>query len=240
MLHDILTPQQMKILSEEFGSIIQHFNTSISNIFATSKNMKSWSEFFEIFEIPTFTSSNIQEILQINLVYYSWNYLLIFGIIFLLRILFTPILLICIIICSVISYVFIYILRGTLSIGEYHINEYHKIILCAIFSFFFLGLCGALEHFLWSFVISLSICLLHMILRPKSASSSNNKSYEEFKLHLKQLFSMKESPSDRQQNDLDDDVDDVEATSNSHNDTTMAYNLPPGLTSGSMRKRTGK
>jgi hypothetical protein len=235
MLKDLLGDEKAEIISEEIGVFMEQMKL------LGWKDMKPWQEFFGAFTPPPGDYKGLEDRIVANFLQYRTNYLTIVSLIFILRILFAPILFLCILTCVGLSYVAIIVVKGPLSVGEFEINETGKISICGVFSFLFLGLCGALEHFLWGLVISLGICCVHMLLRPRTLSSSGNKAYEEFKLSASQWFSSsRRSPSsaDRQIPGVDDDV---EASSGYGSDPMSSPHLHPGgLTSASMRKRTGK
>jgi hypothetical protein len=245
MLRDVLGDEKAAILAEEIGIFIEQMKT------LGWKDLKSWQEFLSVFKPPPTDRKGFEDRIVANFLHYRTNYFVLISLIFLIRILFAPILFLCVVLCAGLAYALLFAVKGPLSVGEYEINETGKIAIVSIFSFFFLGLCGALEHFLWGLVIGFSICSIHMIFRPRNLSSTGNKAYEEFKLSTSQWFGSKKSPTsssvspssssyyERKHGEVEEDL---ESTSGAYDETGegMAYPHPTGLTSASMRKRTGK
>lgn len=246
MINDIFSNEQTKIIQEEIGILIEQLKL------LGWKDIKSWNEFFSIFKPPSNNYKEIEERIISNFLFYRSNYLIIIIIIFLLRIILAPLLFLCILICFIISYSIIYIIKGTIIIGEYKINHTMKVISCSIFSFFFLGLCGALEHLLWGLLISLTIIILHMLFKPRNISSTSNKAYEEFIISSSHWFDSLTNNTSSKSNDYDygtSDDTDVESSSkfgNNSNESDFSLDSTrdglgsssfPSSTSTSMRKR---
>jgi hypothetical protein len=240
MLRDVLGDEKAAILAEELGIFIEQMKT------LGWKDLKSWQEFFSVLKPPPTDRKGFEDRIVANFLHYRTNYLLIICLIFLIRILLAPILFLCIVLCVGIAYALLIAVKGPLSVGEYEINETGKIAICSLFSFFFLGLCGALEHFLWGLVIGLCLCSLHMVFRPRNLSSTGNKAYEEFKLSTSQWFGARKSPSsassssssyERKHGEVEEDLESTSGYDDAGD--SMSYHSA-GLTSASMRKRTGK
>ena len=239
MFDDIFSETNSKEIKEEIGLFLQNLHL------LGWKDIKSWNDFFLHFEVPSFTNySNIEERIISNFLYYRSNYFFIFCLIFILRLIFTPFIFGCILFCIGLSYGILFGLKGTFQIGELKINQTMKVLFCSIFSFFFLGLCGVLEHLLWGILISFVLIVLHMLFKPRNITTSSNKSYEEFKLSSIHWFNSFNSSQNKKRNE-EDVINDVESSSGSDlgrsdfdtSSSSFQGGEGGGNTLGSMRKR---
>lgn len=71
--------------------------------------------------------------------------------------------------------------RKPIEIGSLEITREMKIYGCCGFSFLVMALSGVMVKLLWVMIYSAVVCLLHMLLRPRSVSSKTDKIYEDMK-----------------------------------------------------------
>lgn len=221
MLNDVLGKEYGEKIVQEIGEFIETMKV------LGWKEQKPWQEFFQVFKPPGWTFKDIEQRIVTNFLHYRSNYVAIACGVFLLRIIFAPILFLSIIFCgSITTYVAI-VHKSPIFIGEYKLNQNTKLLICGVLSFIFLGLFGALEHLLWGVIISSFLCLLHMIFRPRNISSKANRVYEEMKISTSDWFVGKsDHPSPAS--------DDLENAGFANSDDE---NVHQGITSASMRKR---
>lgn len=177
MLKDVIGPVAAEALMNDLEEAIE--TAKVIGV----KEMRPWQEFFAVFKPPKWTPKDIEQRMTANMLFYRSNYLMIVAAIFALRIIFAPVLFLCIVLCAALSVYLIAIHKAPIVIGTYRVDAKTKSIACGIFSFIFLTLCGALEHLLWGLIISILFCGLHMMFKPRSVSSNANKAYEEFKIN---------------------------------------------------------
>lgn len=218
-LADLIGHQQSEKVIRELGELIETFKI------LGWKELRPWPEAFQGLKPPQWDYKSIEQRILTNFMYYRTNYLLVVCVIFLLRLLLSPVLLLCIILCALVTVYVGFVYKGPIIIGEIHIDRNGKLIGCGIFSFIVLGLCGALENILWSILISFVICLIHMLLRPRSITSKSSLAYEEVKVSAYNMFS-----SDKGGFENDMTASDIE-------DPAAAINDDFGL-GGNMRKRS--
>jgi hypothetical protein len=233
MLNDIMGNISAQRLADDLGEIIETLKT------LGWKEQRPWAEFFQVLKPPGWTYKDIEQRILTNFLQYRSNYVAIMCGVFLLRILFAPILFLSIVLCATITIYVVVVWKTPYMVGEHQLNEKSKIICCGVFSFIFLGLCGALEHLLWGLVISSLLCLLHMIFRPRSVSSKANKIYEEIKISNIDFFGIKKDTYH-----LPVSNEDIESSINSFGNvngdgaiSSGEAGISSGLTSASMRKR---
>jgi hypothetical protein len=197
--------------------------------------MRPWSEFVAIFKPPQFNGKYIEQRMTTNILYYRTNYLIIAAIISILRILFSPFLIITLLICCSFTFYAKYILKAPLKIGEITINEEQKNLSIVGINVLTLLVMGALVEIIWMFIYSATICLFHMLLRPRSVSAKTNKSYEEFKIQNGgfSLFGTTNSTSN-EKNDLKDPED---PTEKDDANSEPALNGYPNANKENLRKR---
>mmetsp|Transcript_1137 Transcript_1137/g.1835 ORF Transcript_1137/g.1835 Transcript_1137/m.1835 type:complete len:227 (-) Transcript_1137:147-827(-) len=225
MLRDVIGLKNSQIVEDELGDLIEQLKV------LGWKDMRPWNEFFAVFKPPQWDYRSLEQRITANFLFYRTNYVAIFCGVFVVRIILAPVLFLCITLCAAGSFATITLWKDTLRVGDIEINEKMKMTICAVISFVFLGLCGALEFLLWGSIIGLFLVSLHMVFRPRSVSSQGNKYYEESKLSNHDWSGTYATPSSAAILTKDDPEAPV-AASQEPNDIYRG-----GLTSTSMRKR---
>ena len=183
MLNDLLSKAKAEELSDELGSLMDSIKV------LGWKEMRPWSEFSAVFKPPQFTSKYIEQRMVTNMLYYRTNYLMIILAICIIKIIFSPSLLITLILCSAFTFYAKYMLKAPIKAGEVVINEDQKNVGIIGINVLTLLIMGALVEICWMFLYSFIICILHMTMRPRNVGSKTNKTYEELKLSTG-LYSM--------------------------------------------------
>jgi PRA1 family protein len=146
------------------------------------KDLRTATEFFSVFKAPQLNKKNLEQRVITNFLHYRSNYVAICMGIFLLRIVFAPLLLLCVaVVASLCTYVLV-VINKPISVGEIVINCNGKRVICGVGSLVFLAMCGALERLLWTMMYCIVLCALHMVFRPRSVTSKSGKLYDELKL----------------------------------------------------------
>lgn len=230
MLNDIIGNMNTERIGEDIGELIEALRT------LGWKEQRPWPEFFAVFKPPSITYKDIEQRVVTNFLQYRANYIAISCGIFALRILFAPVLFLCIVLCATVSSYLILVLKGPILIGELKLDDKMRSIICAIGSFIFLGLCGALEHLLWGLILSVFVCITHMLFRPRSISSKANKVYEEVRLTT-DIFGKRSTDEPSSDIDIENPcVDDMESEPSLSGSGTHS-GATGGATSASMRRR---
>jgi len=173
-LQDCLPGEAGRELIEDVGVKIESFRLLIN------KECRSWQEFFAVLKPPQLNLKHIEQRMMTNLLHYRVNYIVVCLVVYVLQIVFHPVMLLALLSVLLFSFYAIFILKKPVVLGDsVTINENGVKILTVCFSVLFLSVMGALEHLLWASIYSLVLCSLHMLLRPRSVTSSTNKLYEE-------------------------------------------------------------
>jgi hypothetical protein len=176
-LSDFLPPDKYRELVEEIGLHVESFRLLIN------KESRSWQEFFAVLKPPQLNFKHVEQRMTTNLVHYRVNYMVICLVVYVLQILFHPVLLVALLAVMAFCFYSVFILRKPLILGEsIIINENGVKVLTVCVSIIFLALVGSLEQLLWGSIYSLIICTLHMLLRPRSVTSKTNLMYEQMRV----------------------------------------------------------
>lgn len=146
------------------------------------KEMRPWQEFFATFKPPQLDSRHLEQRMTTNFLHYRSNYFVICLSIVLLQILLAPMIIFAVILIVVFCTYLLQVLKKPLVIGDIVLDEKKKSIVCAVFSLVLLVVTGTLERLIWCMLYCITLCGLHMLLRPRSVMSKSNKVYEELKL----------------------------------------------------------
>ncbi len=146
------------------------------------KEARPWHEFFATFKPPELNFNNITQRVTTNLLHYRSNYVIITALIMLLRIVFSPLLLVSICICIGFFYYCFIIHNEPFIFGDIKVDGSMKITLCAVLSFIFLALTGSLENIIWGVLAAFILCGLHTVFRPRNIAARANFVYEDTKL----------------------------------------------------------
>lgn len=145
------------------------------------KETRPWHEFFASFKPVEMNPHYIQQRVTTNILHYRSNYLFIAIVILLLRLIFSPLLLISLGICGGLWYYAFVVHDRPFVFGEFVVEGRMKATACGLITFIFLALTGSLESIVWSLLITIIIVGLHALFRPRSISSRANYVYEDAK-----------------------------------------------------------
>ncbi len=224
MLTDIFGPRKAEEIGEDIGLFMEQLKV------LGWRDMRPWNEFASSFKPPSWDYRSIEQRVTANFLHFRTNYLAIIAAIFTIRIIFAPVLFLCIVLCAGATIAVIAIIKEPIVVGDYTLDEKAKLTTCGGVSFVFLGLCGALEHLLWGLLIALTLCICHMMLRPRSVTSTANMYASEAKLSANAWASSTSTDTDRH--------DDPEAPAGSNSSEASTGGIyQAGLTSATIRKR---
>lgn len=144
--------------------------------------MRPWHEFFATFKAPEMNAEYVSQRVTTNLLHYRSNYLFICAMVFLLRVVFSPLLLITLALCAGIAYYTFVVHSGPFRVGEILIDQRMKAYATGGVCLVLLILTGSLEALLWGLLSSLLLCGLHAFFRPRNIASRANHAYEEMKM----------------------------------------------------------
>jgi PRA1 family protein len=176
-LHHFLGEKRSKDIEEEVGKVIEQIREH------GWKDLRSAAEFFSLFKVPELNKRILEQRVLTNYMHYRSNYLVICAGMFLIRIIFAPLLLLCILAVTTCCLYLLFVVTKPIVVGEVVINTNGKRIICGFCSLIFLAVCGALERLLWTAMYCILLCALHMIFRPRSVTSKSGKLYDELKLN---------------------------------------------------------
>jgi PRA1 family protein len=176
-LHHFLGEKRSKDIEEEVGKVIEQIREH------GWKDLRTAAEFFSLFKVPELNKRILEQRVLTNYMHYRSNYLVICAGMFLIRIIFAPFLLLCILAVTTCCLYLLFGVTKPIVVGEVVINTNGKRIICGFCSLIFLAVCGALEKLLWTAMYCILLCALHMIFRPRSVTSKSGKLYDELKLN---------------------------------------------------------
>lgn len=145
------------------------------------RETRPWHEFFAAFKPVELNHHYVTQRVSTNLLHYRSNYLFIAVVVLLIRIIFSPLLMITLCLCVAVWYYSFVIHDRPFVAGDVHIEGSKKAIGCGIVSFILLALTGSITTLMWTLVIIFLVVGLHALFRPRSISSRTNHVYEEAK-----------------------------------------------------------
>jgi hypothetical protein len=229
MLNDIFGPRRAEELSQDIGMFIEQLKI------LGWRDMRPWDEFFSVFKSPSWEYRSIEQRVTANFLHFRTNYLSVVAAIFVVRLIFAPALFLCIVFCAGLTVGVVAVFKDPITVGDYTLNDNAKLTACGVISFVFLGLCGALEHMLWGLIMSLFICICHMMFRPRSVSSTANLYVSEAKLATAQWSSSGSHSDGADKDDPENPV--LSSGMDEQGASTTGGIYQAGLTSATMRKR---
>jgi hypothetical protein len=167
------------------------------------KEIKPWSEFFSVFKPPQWNVKHLEQRMTTNLLHYRSNYLIVCLVIIILQMIFSPYLILVLLLVTAFNGYALFIYKKPLIIGEYTFNDTTKLYACVGISAIFLVISGALEQLLWTVIYCSLSCLIHMVFRPRSVTSKTNKLYEELRISGITWFGGKPSTDDAHDGKVD-------------------------------------
>ena len=134
--------------------------------------LRSWGDFFAVLKPPQANLKHLEQRIVANALHYKVNYVALTAIIFSLEVLFHPFLLLAL--CAVLAFscYTCIVMKKPIVLGGIIINETGVKIGTVTISVLFLAIIRQLEQLLWGAIVSLVVCLAHMLLRPRSVTSS--------------------------------------------------------------------
>lgn len=226
MLNDLLGPRRAEEVSQDIGLFIEQLKI------LGWRDMRPWDEFFSVFKPPSWEYRSIEQRVTANFLHFRTNYVCIVAGIFAIRLIFAPVLFLCIVLCIGMTVGVVSIIKDPITVGEFTLNDNAKLTACGVISFVFLALCGALEHFLWGLIYALFLCTCHMMFRPRSVSSTANMYASEARLSASEWASSSSDSYVR-----GDPENPAPHSSDEQGAATTGGIYQAGLTSSTMRKR---
>jgi hypothetical protein len=147
------------------------------------KDLRPWSEFFAVFNLPQGNSRQIEQRVSTNLIHYKSNYCLACMLIFLCQILLSPIFLLSLILVVTLFGYFFFVQKKSIRIGEAVINEHGKLVICSIVSLVLLIITRTLEYLIWDVLFCFIICSVHALFRPRSITAKDDHLSEQLKMN---------------------------------------------------------
>ena len=162
--------------------MIEEFLASIEQLKVLGwKEARPWHEFFATFKPVELNHHYVSQRVTTNMLHYRSNYVFIAVLVLLVRIVFSPLLLITLCICGGVWYYSFIIHNQPFVVGDMEVDEQKKAIACGAVTFVLLALTGSITNLMWTFVIVVLLVGLHALFRPRSISSRTNYAYEEAK-----------------------------------------------------------
>lgn len=145
------------------------------------KETRPWHEFFAAFKPVELNYHYVTQRVTTNVLHYRSNYLFIAIVVLLIRIIFSPLLFITLLLCAGLWYYAFVIHDQAFVAGDLVIDGSKKAVASGVLTFILLALTGSITTLMWSFVIILLINGLHALFRPRSIASRTNYVYEDAK-----------------------------------------------------------
>lgn len=224
MLKDIFGEEKAIEISQDIGQLL--------SLLLGWREVRPWGEFFAVFKPPQLNLGLLEQRLATNFLHYRSNYLVLCTGIFTIRAIFAPVMLMSIVLCLSLALYFLVIVKLPIVLGQYTLKYREKSIFLVIFSLFFMSVTGALVRLIWTLLMMLLVCALHMIFRPRSVTAKTNEVYEELKVNGFSWF-RGNFGSGSGSSSVDNDSD-VETGSQ---EPMAAYALKDGIISDAVRKR---
>jgi hypothetical protein len=162
--------------------LLEEFLSSVERVKVLGwKETRPWHDFFATFKPVELNHHYVSQRVTTNMVHYRSNYLLIAVLVLLIRIIFSPLLLITLCVCGGICYYAFIVHDRSFVFGDIEIDGSKKAIACAVLTFTLLALTGSITSLMWTFVIVLLINGLHALFRPRSISARTEYAYEDAK-----------------------------------------------------------
>lgn len=148
-----------------------------------NKECRSWPEFIAVLKPPQLNLKHIEQRMTTNLLHYRVNYIVICLGVYVLQIVFHPVLLLALLVVLFFSFYTIFVLKKPVVVGDsVTINENGVKMITIALSVLFLMVMGSLTQLLWASIEAFLLCGLHMLLRPRSVTSKTNKLYEDMQI----------------------------------------------------------
>lgn len=135
------------------------------------KELRPWDIFFSSFQVPQWESKHLQQRMSTNSIYFRSNYAVVCLVLLGLRIVFSPMLLIELLLVGALCFYGIFVVKHPVAVGEFVIDSRERLIICVVTSFLFMTLTGAMASLLWSFILCFVLCGSHMVFHIRNYSS---------------------------------------------------------------------
>jgi hypothetical protein len=145
------------------------------------KEMKTWSEFFGAFKLPQLNPKDIEQRVVANLLHYRFNYFIIMSVITFLVLIFSPILLLSLLLFGGFSIYFLVFLKSSTKMADMTITPRGKRYICVALLLVILFFAGGVTRILWITLYCITVCGLHMVFRPRSVTSQTKRTVEDLK-----------------------------------------------------------
>ena len=129
-----------------------------------------WKDFLSL-KAPQLNFSYIEQRVLTTLVNYRVNYAIICLVVFALRLVFSPFLLLSMLLISAVSIFVLLLYKKPLIVFGVMASASHKRIACGAFAVLVLVITGTLEKLLWTGIFSLVLVGIHLVGRPRSVGA---------------------------------------------------------------------
>lgn len=178
MLKDLVGRQKANEIMVELEDLIENIQS------LGWKDLRPWSEFFATFKPPQqWNKQHLEERITTNFLHYRSNYFILCIILFIVQLIFSPIIIFTAIVITLIYIGLFSFFKNNLRFGDLIITLKMKQYIFLIVSSLLLILSGSLTRLAWMLVSTLLVCGGHMVFRPRNMTAKANKIYEEMKLN---------------------------------------------------------
>mmetsp|Transcript_9589 Transcript_9589/g.10314 ORF Transcript_9589/g.10314 Transcript_9589/m.10314 type:complete len:278 (-) Transcript_9589:146-979(-) len=178
MLSDLLGRQKANEIMVEIEDLIENIQS------LGWKEVRPWSEFFATFKPPQqWNKQHLEERITTNFLHYRSNYFLLCIFLFIIQLIFSPIIIFTAIIIALLYIGLFSFVKNNTRIGDIIITFKIKQYIFLISTGLLLILSGSLTRLAWIFISSIFVCGGHMVFRPRNMTAKANKVYEEMKLN---------------------------------------------------------
>ena len=175
MLKDMLGEEKAAELANDIGHFL--------NIFIGWRDVRPWVEFFAVFKMPQWNLGLLEQRLVSNFLHYRSNYFVLCVGIFVIRAIFSPTMLLSLTICLASAVYLLLIVKMPIVIGQFTLRYREKAISIFLVSIVFMSITRALVRLIWSILMMITVCGLHMLFRPRSVTAKTSELYEELRLN---------------------------------------------------------
>ena len=150
--------------AEKAAEIKNEIEVVVSNLIIW-KTVRPWSEFFAVFKPPQWNYGLVEQRVTTNCLHYRSNYIIVCVGIFAIRVVFSPMMLLSLMICTFTTLYLLKVVKMPLIVGRWTLKYRDKCIILLGLSLSFLTFTGILMRLIWTFLVMVLICGLHMIFR---------------------------------------------------------------------------
>ena len=125
-------------------------------------NSRPWNEFFAVFKPPQWNYGLIEQRISTNCLHYRSNYILLCVGIFAVRMVFSPLMLLNLMICAAGAIYLLKVMTVPLIIGHWTLKYRDKSLIILVLCILFLTFTSTLLRLIWTSLVAAIICGLHM------------------------------------------------------------------------------